>query len=158
MITCEFENGNKASLRHVVINIIAISDDKLLLVKRAAHLTNPGKWSLVGGFLDRDETLETCVLRELHEETGYEGTISMLFSIVDNPNRLQEDRQNVSFIYIVKIGDKTGTSDDESSAVDWFTINNLPKKEDWAFDHFEIAELYLKQIAPPQELPLIKSS
>jgi ADP-ribose pyrophosphatase YjhB (NUDIX family) len=73
-------------------------------------------------------------------------------------DRLQEDRQNVSFIYIVKIGDKTGTSDDESSAVDWFTINNLPKKEDWAFDHFEIAELYLKQIAPPQELPLIKSS
>ncbi len=153
MIQCTFENGNKASLRHVIVNLIAIKDDKLLLVKRAPHLTNPGKWALVGGYLDRDETLEECVPRELHEETGYEGVVDKLFCIIDNPNRAQEDRQNVGFMYIVSVGDKTGSKDDESSAVEWFDLNNLPPKEDWAFDLYSVTQHYLQHLKNPRPLP-----
>lgn len=65
MITCTFENGNRASLRHVVLHAVVERDGALLLVKRAPHVSEAGKWGLPGGFLDRDETLAAGALREL---------------------------------------------------------------------------------------------
>jgi len=58
MINCTFENGNKASLRHVVVHAIVEMDGKLLLIKRSNELLEGGKWSLPSGFLDRDETAQ----------------------------------------------------------------------------------------------------
>ena len=63
MVTCTFESGARAALRHVVVHAVVERDGALLLVKRAAHLTEGGKWGLPGGFLDRDERLADGVLR-----------------------------------------------------------------------------------------------
>lgn len=144
MINCTFENGNKASLRHVVVDAICLKDNKILLVKRGPKYSNPGKYALPGGFLDRDETTEEATLRELKEETGYTGKIIKLVKVLDDPNRKNEDRQNVSFIYQIEVGEKVGESDDEIKSVHWFNLDNLPKADDFAFDHFEILESYLK--------------
>lgn len=98
-----FENGNKPSLKHVVIQAILEKDNKLLLVKRAENLVERGKWGLPSGFLDRDETAGEGMLRELKEETGWEGKIYSLFSINANPNRGNDlDRQNVPFTFIYR--------------------------------------------------------
>lgn len=74
MINCQFENGNKASLRHVTVDSIVLNEnrDSILLVKRAPHLSNPNKYALPGGFLGRDENTETAAKREVLEETGYQ--------------------------------------------------------------------------------------
>lgn len=74
MINCQFENGNKASLRHVTVDSIVLNEnrDSILLVKRASHLSNPNKYALPGGFLGRDENTETAAKREVLEETGYQ--------------------------------------------------------------------------------------
>src|SRR5215471_14320648 len=79
MISCSFENGHKASLRHVVVDNLVLQGDRLLLVKRAAKLSEGGKWGLVGGFVDRDETIKQAVAREIMEETGYEVADITLF-------------------------------------------------------------------------------
>ena len=69
MITCTFENGKEASLRHrVVVHAIVEKDGKLLLVKRSQKISEGGKWSLPSGFLDRDETAAQAVLRELRRK------------------------------------------------------------------------------------------
>ena len=65
MITCTFENGRRASLRHVVVHAVVEKDGALLLVRRAPHLLEGDKWGLPGGFLDRDESLSEGILREL---------------------------------------------------------------------------------------------
>ena len=143
MINCTFENGHKASLRHVVVDAIVINGDKILLIKRAPHLSNGGKWAIPGGFLDRDETCERAVLRELKEETGLSGKIVKLFKIIDNPKRKNEDRQNVTFVYHIKASGKIKIDPKEISGAKWFDANNLPKQEDFAFDHFEIIESFL---------------
>ncbi len=157
MIKCFFENDSPALLRHVVVHALVIKDAQILLVKRAAHLSNPGKFGFPGGFLDRDENSATAVLRELKEETGFEGRVVSLFSICDHPNRKGEDRQNVAFSFIVELGKKTGQPDKESSEVVWFDLNNLPSEEEFAFDHFEHItkyKEYLKNLTGTQ-LPLI---
>jgi mutator protein MutT len=142
MITCRFEKGFEANLRHVVADAICLKDGKILLEKRDEKLNQGGKYALPGGYLDRDETIEQAVLRELKEETGYEGKIIKLFKIVDDPDR-NEDRQNVAFVYLVEAMEKTGEGDWESTEVAWFDLDKLPAPEKFAFDHYSIIQSYL---------------
>lgn len=155
MITCTFENGKKASLRHVVVHAIVENDGKLLLVKRSPELSEGGKWSLPSGFLDMDETVSEAVLRELREETGWEGEVASLFIIKSDPNRPHEDRQNVSFHFLVTPLKKVGGHDSESTAVAWMDISGLPPLNALAFDHGEAVALYLKHRANPIPLPVM---
>ncbi len=156
MLTCTFEDGGKASLRHIVVNLLIFKDKKILLVKRASHLLEGGKWGLVGGFMDRDENLEGTASRETTEETGYSIKNLKLFRIVDNPKRRNEDRQNVAFIYTADANEKISHGNSESTEIKWFDLNNLPKREEFAFDHFEQIELYLKYQKKPFALPIIE--
>jgi len=155
MITCIFENGNQASLRHVVVHAIVEMDGKLLLEKRTGDILESGKWGLPSGFLARDETAEEGTLRELKEETGWEGKIISLFRIVTRPDRPHEDRQNVSFVYVVGPLRKTGEPDKESSRVEWIPIEKLIPLKDFAFDHGESIGLYITYRKKPFPLPLL---
>ncbi|MBI3576499.1 NUDIX hydrolase [Candidatus Gottesmanbacteria bacterium] len=155
MITCIFEDGNKGLLRHVVVHAIVVQDGKILLEKRAANLTNGNLWAMPGGFLNRDETAAQGALRELKEETGWEGKIISLFSIITRPDRPKEDRQNVAFVYLVKPLRQTGKPDTESSEVLWVLIDTLPPLKELAFDHGESIGLYLKYRQRPFSLPLL---
>lgn len=157
MISCVFENGRKASLRHVTVNALIIKDNQLLLEKRAESLSGGGKWGLVGGFADRDEILIDAIKREIYEETGYRTRNLQFFAIVDNPNRIGEDRQNICFVYVCELGEKEGESDLESTAREWFDLDNLPKEEEFAFDHLEIIKFYLKNRDKEFPIPLFKS-
>ncbi|EKE13757.1 MAG: hypothetical protein ACD_12C00835G0001 [uncultured bacterium] len=51
MINCFFENNNKASLRHITVNAIAVKHNQILLGKRGTFKGKPilesGKWGLL---------------------------------------------------------------------------------------------------------------
>lgn len=140
-----FENGSKTSLRHVVVDVMIIDKDKILLVKRALHLTNGGKYGLVGGYVERDERIEEAAKREVFEETGYKIRIQKLLRINDSPNRPKEDKQNIAFVYLAQPESKQPQNSNEVSEFHWFKFDKLPKPEDIAFDHLENIQLYLKQ-------------
>ena len=155
MLTCIFEDDNKASLRHVVVDSIVLKDDKVLLVKRTSKLLEGGKWALVGGFVDRDETIAEAAKREILEETGWEVKDLQLMMVVDNPNRPNEDRQNVSFKYFCNAVKKTGEPDWESDDQQWFSLDQLPPKEQIAFDHYSDLELYKRYLKEKFALPIL---
>ncbi len=156
MITCKFEDGGDASLRHVTVGAIVVNyKNEILLVKRAPHLTNGNKFCFPGGFLDRDETTRDAVLRELSEETGYTGNIISFFQIIDNPERPKEDRQNVDFRYIVKVTGGSKKDNDEVSGIYWMPLDQLPEKDEWAFDHRESIELYKEYLKEKFTLPVV---
>ncbi len=145
MINCTFENGNKASLRHVVVDTIVITNGKILLVKRAAHLSNGGKWAIVGGFVDRDETCEQAARRELKEEAGLDAKSIKFIKINDNPDRKNEDRQNIAIIYEIQAEGEPKRQESEVDEAKWFPLDALPNEADFAFDHFEIIKDFLNQ-------------
>lgn len=159
MITCTFEDGGTAKLRHVTVNAIIVRDNKILLGKRGTFngrpLDDAGKWVLIGGFVDRDENLEQALRREIQEECGCEiGTLTLLH-IKDNPDRKGEDRQNVEFIYIAEgLSDVKG-SDEEVSRLEWYSLDALPDGESIAFDHGDDLELYKKYLTEKFPLPFI---
>ena len=64
---CGFANfyGPVAAVGGLVIN----EQRELLLVRRARE-PGKGKWGLPGGFVDRDETIEQALSREVLEETN----------------------------------------------------------------------------------------
>ena len=154
MITCSFEDGNKASLRHVVVDVLVIKENKILLVKRAQKLLEGGKWALVGGYIERDENLHEGAKREIFEETGYTVTDISLLTVRDNPDRPHEDRQNISFVFFCTALEKEGEADDESDEQRWFGFDEIP--ENLAFDHALDVELYLKYKSENLLLPVLK--
>ncbi len=142
MITCRFENGNEARLRHVVVDILIVQGDKILLIKRAKDLTDGGKWALPGGFMDRDETLTQTAEREAFEETGYRVKNLKLFKVSDDPNRPGDDRQTIPFFYSAEPGEQEGGFDHEVSEIKWFALGDLPPQEQIAFDHYKFISDY----------------
>ena len=156
MITCTFEKGYEAALRHLVVHAIVEKDNGILLVKRTGDLLESGKWGLPGGYLDRDETAAQGALRELKEETGWEGKIVELFRINTLPNRPKEDRQNVSFDFIITPTVRSGLPDAESSDVQFVPLDSLMPFEDYAFDHGETIQLYLAHRKNHATLPIVE--
>jgi ADP-ribose pyrophosphatase YjhB (NUDIX family) len=142
MIKCEFENGNKASLRHAVTDLIVVKDSKILLVKRAAGLLDGGKWGLPAGYMERDETILDCARRELMEETGWEAGELTLLAIDDKLVRPGDDRQNIIFLFFCTVTKRTGEPDNESDDVQWFPLDKLPPAEQLAFDYANAIKLY----------------
>ena len=158
MITCTFENGNIAypGLRHVTIGAICFNDkNEVLLVKRSEKFSRPGTYTLPGGFLDRDETTTEAALRELQEEGGYSGEVVGLFHVNDNPGRPKEDRQNVDFVYLVKMGEGSFAANDEITSAEWFDKNSLPPEDEFAFDHRKTLLKFFEYQEHPFLLPLV---
>lgn len=158
MITCTFEDGGKATpgLRHVTIGALVVNEkNEVLLVKRSALHSRPNTYTIPGGFLGRGETTQEATLRELTEESGYTGEIISLFHINDNPDRPKEDRQNVDFVYAVKITGGSPKHDSEITSVEWFTKENLPGEEVFAFDHRATILKYFAYLENPFALPLV---
>lgn len=157
MIQCQFEDGGKTSLRHSTVDAIVVKDSKILLIKRAAHLLEGGKWALPGGYLDRDETTPQGALRELYEETGYEGRVAKLLMIRDNPDRPHEDRQNLAFSFIVEPIERTGTGDEEVEEIQWFALDALPPTNELAFDHELMIQAYVQSEIEGKPVDLLPS-
>ena len=155
MINCTFENGSHALLRHVVLHAVVEKDGAILLVRRAPHLLEGGKWGLPGGFLNRDESLSHGVVRELREETGWEGQVVALLRVNSRPDRPHEDRQNVAFDFVVMPVRRVGEPDGETSAVEWVKIAELPPGESLAFDHGETISLYLRSRGKTWQAPIL---
>ncbi len=160
MINCTFENGNiaKPGLRHITVPVIVYRQNEILLglrgTKNGTPILESGKWGLLGGFFDRDETLVEAASREVMEESGWEIKTPQLFIINDSPNRPMEDRQNVDMIYIAEAILQTGTHDEEVKELRWFDIDNLPSDDQIAFDHALAIKLYKKHKSNPLELPI----
>jgi ADP-ribose pyrophosphatase YjhB (NUDIX family) len=157
MITCQWENGDPVLLRHAVVDVLAVKDDKILLVYRSAKILHqPNKWSLPGGYIDRDETISQAALRELREETGYEGRLTGLFLVNGDP-RLGTDRQNISFFYLAEALQQAGQPDWETAEVRWFPLDALPPDSDMAFDtQIEVIDMYKRHLEQPMILPVMK--
>lgn len=155
MLTCHFEDGHPVLLRHVTCGVIFTDDNKVLLVKRSGKYSEPYKWALPGGFVDRDENLFQAVIRECLEETGYEIHNPSLFLITHKPDRRNEDRQNIDFIFSTNSGNKVGESDHEIETIKWYKIPDIPKPEDMAFDHGLVLHRYIEYLKNPSNLPIL---
>ncbi|MFB6292160.1 MAG: NUDIX domain-containing protein [Candidatus Nanohaloarchaea archaeon] len=62
-------------MREAAIAVARCEERGYLIVRRAEHETNPGRWEFAGGEVEDGERPEDAARRELEEETGLEGEI-----------------------------------------------------------------------------------
>jgi 8-oxo-dGTP diphosphatase len=118
----------------VILRKTPRGQSQVLLIQRK----NPpfeGMWALPGGFLDMDETLEECVVRETAEETGLTGIDfrqARAYSAIDRDPRHRT--VTVAFYGWAKKETEPRAGSD-SKKVQWFHVQDLPPL---AFDHQQI--------------------
>ncbi len=123
--------------RPAVTTDVAVFSDRdeaacILLIRRG-HDPFAGAWALPGGFLDEDETLEACAVRELLEETGLTAGPLRLFGTYSDPGRDPRGRTlTVAYWTTAKEGTGEARAGDDAADCRWFPLDDLPEL---AFDH-----------------------
>ncbi len=117
-------------------------DYRLLLVQKGGAVEKE-KWSLMGGFLQPDESLEQAASRVVFELTGIKDVYLEQLCGFSNPNRDPIERvlsiTHVALIDIKKYEDQIN----EEYMAKWFPMKNLPAL---VLDHREMVNMALKKL------------
>ncbi len=115
---------------------------KLLLIKRGFQ-PEKGNWSVMGGFVQSDESLEEAAGRILHQLTGLQGVYLEQLQTLGDPHRDPVER-TVSVTYFALIDilqyEKQISADYHP---EWFPLNKIPQL---IFDHSTMVALARKQL------------
>ncbi|MDB5149589.1 MAG: hypothetical protein JWQ57_3609, partial [Mucilaginibacter sp.] len=115
---------------------------KILLIKRGFQ-PEKGNWSLMGGFVQPDESLDQSANRILKQLTGLEGVYLEQLYTFGQPQRDPIERTvSVSYFALIDIHKyETQISDDYQA--EWFQLKRAPKL---IFDQQEMVEQARKRI------------
>lgn len=117
-------------------------DLKILLIKRNFE-PEKGKWSLMGGFLKKEENLNMAANRILYQLTGYEQIyMEQLYAFSEVDRDPAERTISVAYFALINIKDHDKALIDKHSA-QWFSVTNLP---DLIFDHSEMISKAIKRL------------
>lgn len=115
---------------------------KLLLIQRGFE-PNVHSWSLMGGFLQSEETLQDAANRVLKNLTGLEGVYLEQLHAFSDPERDPVERTVcVAYFALIDIHKYENLLREEFHA-EWFLLDEIP---DLIFDHNQMVEKAKKQL------------
>ena len=118
--------------------LICPRGNDILLVKRAFEPAI-GEWSLPGGFMELNETLEQAAIRELKEETNLDGNVVKLLGNCSHFNSIFGDILLLGIEMQIDNWSNLKVGDDASEAA-FYNFNNHPPL---AFEcHIKILNMY----------------
>ncbi len=102
-------------------------------------------WALPGGFLkEEDESAESCVYRELHEETNVQGIYLEELKTFSKIGRDPRERVITIAFFALVVKDRYNImGGDDAKNAKWFPVDSLPEL---AFDHSEIVKEALERL------------
>ncbi len=111
---------------------------RIVLIERK---NPPFGWALPGGFVDRGETVETALKREMSEEISLEVEVCRLLGIYSDPSR-DSRFHTVTAVFVCRAEGRPVAADDAKN------VRTVPVDEalrmPLAFDHHRILEDYYK--------------
>ena len=135
--------------RKIILNCagaLIIRDGKILFQRR----TDNGRWGLIGGLLEMNETYEQAALREIREETGLEVRLDSFLGIFHNHNMVWSngDAAHVlSAMFTAGIISGEPRIDAESYELRFFEKDQIP--ELFAEDHIAALDAYFRGVRYP---------
>lgn len=134
---CAYENPKGTT------SAIIIKDQKLLLAKRNVK-NDPyfGKWDFIGGFMQKGETPQEGLLREIKEEIGTKASLTYIGVF---PGIYPDPRRKVpilNFAFLTQLEGKVKINSEEHSALSWVP---LKKVKTVAFDSNQKILKFVKQ-------------
>ena len=118
------------------------TDIKLLLIQRGLK-PERGKWSLMGGFLQEQESLEQAANRILKRLTGLEGVYMEQMKAFGEPDRDPVERTlSIAYFALIDIHQYEKQLSNEYHA-EWFHVKKMP---DLIFDHKKMVDIAKRQL------------
>ncbi|MCI4331486.1 MAG: NUDIX hydrolase [Thermoplasmata archaeon] len=103
---------------------------RILLVRRGREPFR-GAWALPGGFVDREETVEQAVAREVREETGLSGRPYATVGVYSGPHR--DPRRSTATVAFLMTGPaRHPVGGDDAREAAWVPLADA---HGLAFDH-----------------------
>ncbi|MFZ3228973.1 MAG: NUDIX domain-containing protein [Pseudobdellovibrio sp.] len=101
--------------------------DQVFLVKRMDN----GTWCMPGGAQDLGETPKQCAIREFKEESGYDVQILDIVGVFSSLNYKYvhyqwKENEFVHILFYGKIVSGAAEISNETTAVGWFSVHELP--------------------------------
>lgn len=109
---------------------------RVLLIKRGNDPFK-GQWAIPGGFMEMDETVLHCAMRELKEEANLDVEEVTMIDVYDAIDRDPRHRTiTVAYLAIVEpVAVLQASAGDDAADYHWFPLDELPPL---AFDHDQI--------------------
>lgn len=102
----------------------------------------PQHWSLAGGPINDDETLENACRRKLEEDLKLKVEYLEQLYTFGTPDRDPRSRAiSIAYLALIQL-DEHQLADKQNN---WFTLQNLPQSK-WAFDHKQIVTAGIKRL------------
>ena len=142
---------------HVAVDCVIFGYEegqlKLLLYPRAFEPVK-GSWSLMGGFIQPEESAEKAAYRVLEKTTGLDNVFLEQVNTFSAPNRETFERViSVAYFALIRI-DRYKKRRADIFGAKWWPINELPEL---IFDHGEMVEQALKKLQQKAGTSLVGS-
>ena len=112
---------------------------RVLLAERSDN----GHWALIAGVMDPGEQPAETAVRECLEETGVHVVAERVISVLTQPPSTYPNGDECEYVDIAfrcrAVGGEARVNDDESLAVGWFALDDLPPLSDLARRRIEWA-------------------
>ena len=109
----------------VDVRAVVFRDDAVLLVRERMD----GKWTVPGGWADIGQTPSECVLRELKEESGYDGRVLQLLALFDRERQGHDPNPWYTYkaFFLCDVDGQPRQESLETDGVGFFSIDALPE-------------------------------
>ena len=130
----------RVSLKAVVIN----DEGGVLIVKE----TGRDWWDLPGGGLDHGESIEEALIRELHEEVGFSGSLTFIPIDVGEPHILKHLKlYQMRLTFLVKTSNFNFTPGVDGDEVKFIDPIEFKESDSWPEQSiYKYSQLALKQL------------
>ena len=118
--------GRRCLLLPGVSAVVFDDQGRLLLAQRSDN----HQWALISGVMDPGEQPAETAVREVYEETAVHVVPERITSVLTQPPNVYPNGDRTEFVDITfrcrAVGGEARVNDDESLAVGWFALADLP--------------------------------
>jgi 8-oxo-dGTP diphosphatase len=100
---------------------IVEKDGRILIIRRADN----GRWEPPAGIMEKDETFQECVVREILEETGVTASPVRITGVYKN---MVHPKRPVTVAWLCRYVSGEPTPSGESSAVEWASREEVVRR------------------------------
>ena len=135
--------------RKLILNCagaLIVRNDRILFQRR----TDNGRWGLIGGLVEMNETYTQAAVREIREETGLEVELESCLGIFHNHNMVWSNGDAahvISAMFTARIVSGEPRIDEESYELRFFGKEEIP--ELFAEDHIASLDAYFRGVRYP---------